>query len=338
MMSSVRLLAMTLVLVTVACTAAPPPPTHFGRWGPITPIRDPERAVILAALAALPAEEAHATVLARYAGDRDRRLDLAPIAGESPVGVDAADKLAPIDTGMPEYRHRVFEYDFPTKTTILELSVPAIRGDSATLTAWHWSALEWKCALPGIAETVTLRRAEGGWVVTGRTPQRGSVRIEKDCPARTGAVPQNPAASNRPASRKEGGPLDPARVERLAVGYTAAWCSREPARVASFFGQGGSLQINGGPPAVGRAAIEETVRGFMTAFPDLVVTMDQVVSRGPAWIYRWTLIGTNTGPGGTGRPVRISGYEEWTIGGDGSIERSLGHFDEADYRRQLSAR
>jgi predicted ester cyclase len=73
----------------------------------------------------------------------------------------------------------------------------------------------------------------------------------------------------------------------------------------------------------------------MTAFPDLVVVMDQVVPSGSRFVYHWTLNGTNTGPGGTGRQVRISGYEEWTIGADGRIEQSAGHFDEANYRRQL---
>ena len=38
----------------------------------------------------------------------------------------------------------------------------------------------------------------------------------------------------------------------------------------------------------------------------------------------------NTGPGGTGKRVRIRGYEEWTIGDDGVIAASLGHYDEAD--------
>jgi hypothetical protein len=52
-------------------------------------------------------------------------------------------------------------------------------------------------------------------------------------------------------------------------------------------------------------------------------------------IYRWTLTGTNSGPDGTGKKVRISGYEEWTIRADGLIEKSLGHFDEAEYQRQL---
>jgi predicted ester cyclase len=75
----------------------------------------------------------------------------------------------------------------------------------------------------------------------------------------------------------------------------------------------------------------------MTAFPDLVVRMDTLEVEGDRIVYRWTLTGTNNGPGGTGRPVRISGYEEWSIGADGLVAQSLGHFDEADYRRQVQS-
>jgi hypothetical protein len=33
--------------------------------------------------------------------------------------------------------------------------------------------------------------------------------------------------------------------------------------------------------------------------------------------------------------VRISGFEDWLIGDDGLISASLGHFDAAEYQRQL---
>ena len=123
----------------------------------------------------------------------------------------------------------------------------------------------------------------------------------------------------------------------FATRYTDAWCSRDPSSVASFFAEDGSLKINDGAASVGRAAITDAAAGFMTAFPDLVVVMDTLEPDGRgASRYRWTLTGTNTGPGGTGRRVRIGGGEDWTIGRDGLIERSLGHFDEADYRRQLA--
>ena len=73
----------------------------------------------------------------------------------------------------------------------------------------------------------------------------------------------------------------------------------------------------------------------MKDFPDLTVEMDGLDHKGDGYIYRWTLIGTNNGPGGTGNKVRISGYEEWTTDADGLIAASLGHFDAADYNRQL---
>ena len=124
----------------------------------------------------------------------------------------------------------------------------------------------------------------------------------------------------------------------FAVRYTAAWCSQDPARVAGFFSPDGSLAINGGPPAVGREAIGESARGFMTAFPDLVVEFDGLEVQGDRVLYHWTLHGTNTGPGGTGRRVRISGAESWRFGPDGLVAESLGHFDGDDYQRQLEGR
>jgi len=45
------------------------------------------------------------------------------------------------------------------------------------------------------------------------------------------------------------------------------------------------------------------------------------------------LLGTNSGPGNA---VRIRGFEQWTIGEDGLIAKSLGHYDQAEYDRQLA--
>lgn len=129
--------------------------------------------------------------------------------------------------------------------------------------------------------------------------------------------------------------MNAARLTEFAARYTAAWCSQEAPSVAAHFAENGSLTINAGEPAVGRAAITASAQAFMTAFPDMVVAMDDIRGDGTQAIYRWTLTGTNTGPGGTGKAVRFSGYEEWTLDGEGFIQASLGHFDEAEYRRQL---
>ena len=128
---------------------------------------------------------------------------------------------------------------------------------------------------------------------------------------------------------------DLATITTFAKRYAEAWCSQNPKRVAAFFAENGSLSVNDGPPAVGRAAIAEEARGFMRAFPDMVVTMDDVSRDSDATKFHWTLTGTNTGPGGTGKRVRISGYELWKIENDGLIAGSKGHFDGAEYERQL---
>jgi uncharacterized protein (TIGR02246 family) len=129
--------------------------------------------------------------------------------------------------------------------------------------------------------------------------------------------------------------MDAAVLRPFAINYTAAWCSQDAARVASFFAEQGSLTINAGNPSIGRTAITAAAQGFMTAFPDMVVRMDELNLDGGHVVYHWTLTGTNTGPGGTGQAVRFSGYEEWTIGADGLIAESQGHFDEAEYLHQL---
>ena len=121
----------------------------------------------------------------------------------------------------------------------------------------------------------------------------------------------------------------------FATRYTAAWCSHEAARVAAFYSPAGSLTINGGVPAVGTTAITAAAQGFMTAFPDLQVFMDDLVAQNGGLIYHWTLAGTNTGPDGTGQRVRLSGYEQWRMGPDGLIQHSLGHYDAAEYQRQV---
>jgi len=125
------------------------------------------------------------------------------------------------------------------------------------------------------------------------------------------------------------------KLTTFAKRYAEAWCSQNPDSVATFFAPHGSLSVNDGPPAVGRAAIAQAAQGFMRTFPDMVVTMDDVSRDSDGMVFHWTLTGTNTGPGGTGKRVRISGYELWQFDNAGLIENSKGHFDSAEYERQL---
>lgn len=121
----------------------------------------------------------------------------------------------------------------------------------------------------------------------------------------------------------------------FAAAYTAAWNSQDPANVADFFASGGSLTVNDRDPLTGREAITDFAREFMTAFPDMELSLDGLEERGGRVIYRWRFRGTNTGPDGTGLKVDFSGFEVWQLGADGLIANSKGYFDADDYARQL---
>jgi nuclear transport factor 2 (NTF2) superfamily protein len=122
---------------------------------------------------------------------------------------------------------------------------------------------------------------------------------------------------------------DRKQIEQLARAYTEAWCSRDPARVAGHYVPDGKIAINGGDAA----PIGEVAEGFIAAFPDIEVFMDDLVLREDGIVeYRWTFTGTSAE---TGKSVRLPGYEEWTIARDGLIASSRGHYDEGEYDRQL---
>jgi nuclear transport factor 2 (NTF2) superfamily protein len=121
---------------------------------------------------------------------------------------------------------------------------------------------------------------------------------------------------------------DRRQIEQLARDYTEAWCSRDPARVASHYAPGGTITINGGEPA----PIADVAQAFIAAFPDIQVFQDDLVVVDDVVEYHWTFTGTSAE---TGKPVRIRGFEDWVIDADGLIALSRGQYDQAEYDRKL---
>ena len=125
------------------------------------------------------------------------------------------------------------------------------------------------------------------------------------------------------------------KLKGFGLKYSEAWCSQNPESVAAFFADNGSLKVNNDKPAEGRNAIAKVAEGFMTAFPDMVVTMDSLINTSEGTEFHWTLTGSNSGPGGTGKKVKVSGFELWKFDNDGLILESIGSFDSEEYNRQL---
>ncbi len=124
-------------------------------------------------------------------------------------------------------------------------------------------------------------------------------------------------------------------LEIFTKSYAQSWGSKRPEFVASYFAEDGALQVNDGAPAKGREAIAKVAQGFMTDLPDMQVSFDSLVEKPNGKAFYWTLTATNSGPGGTGNKVKVSGYELWQLSENGLIQSSEGHFPTEEYNRQL---
>jgi len=131
-------------------------------------------------------------------------------------------------------------------------------------------------------------------------------------------------------------PLDVEKLREFANDYAISWAGEDPMEVASRFAPTGSLAINAAAPLVGREAIAARAKQVMTDYPDVAMKMEELSLFDGNITFYWTMTGRNTGPGGTGKAVKFSGYEEWTLAPDGLLATVNRYYDEDDYQHQLA--
>ena len=83
-------------------------------------------------------------------------------------------------------------------------------------------------------------------------------------------------------------------IEELIPVYSDAWASHDADRIASYHAEDGIFQLHsGGAGAVeGRAAIREAFAAFLSQFPDLTFTEQELLVADWGWSVRWTMSGT----------------------------------------------
>ena len=89
---------------------------------------------------------------------------------------------------------------------------------------------------------------------------------------------------------------------------------------------------------VGLKEDQDAARGWKLAFPDLVMSVDQVVAEGDLVTVLWSARGTNTGTGNglpaTGKKIEGRGITIWRIRG-GKIREEWSEFDQLRLMKQL---
>ncbi len=130
--------------------------------------------------------------------------------------------------------------------------------------------------------------------------------------------------------------MDEAELKEFGIEYETAWRSLDPERPFSFQAENCKVTVNDGEPMI---SAEERINGissFMEAFPDLLVTMKEIVEEDNGTVFYLNLKGTNTGPEGTGNKLDIDGCEIWKLDNNNKITKLDGYFDTEEYERQIN--
>ena len=97
--------------------------------------------------------------------------------------------------------------------------------------------------------------------------------------------------------------------------------------------------------ATGPVSLDEAVAGgkeWRSAFPDLVVTPNQVTGNGDMIVVHWTARGTNKGQGqglpGKGKRATAHGTGRFRFDNDGKIAEVWVDWNENDLRKQVGAK
>ncbi len=93
-------------------------------------------------------------------------------------------------------------------------------------------------------------------------------------------------------------------------------------------------------PVKGPEEFKQLVRIYLTAFPDVHLSVHDVISSGDRVVVRWSSHGTNTGPymgfPPTGRQMEMPGISIFRMEGD-KVATEWEQFDTFDLMRQLGA-
>jgi steroid delta-isomerase-like uncharacterized protein len=120
----------------------------------------------------------------------------------------------------------------------------------------------------------------------------------------------------------------------------AAWNAHDPDGVAACYAEDAELLDVGLPePVRGREAIRESVAGYLAAFSDFHVEVDEAIVSGNRAAQEWTVTGTNDGElmglPPTGKRATTHGCGVLEVGDDGLVRRAANYWNAAELMQQL---
>ncbi|MEZ5278003.1 MAG: ester cyclase [Opitutaceae bacterium] len=139
--------------------------------------------------------------------------------------------------------------------------------------------------------------------------------------------------SNRPAV-----PADMGSTTAAVSTFIGVWNSKDYSKLDAIIAPDFKRDAPGDlTDASDLAGLKEVMQALHTAYPDFAITMDKLDCYNGGGVIRWTVTGTNTGPGDeppTGKAVKISGMTTVAMV-DGKIAEEYVQFDVLGWQLQL---
>jgi steroid delta-isomerase-like uncharacterized protein len=128
----------------------------------------------------------------------------------------------------------------------------------------------------------------------------------------------------------------------LSREYNDAWNAHNVRDILEFFASDGVLDDISDSPAVGLPAVRSAVVSWLSAFPDMVSTLEGIAlcdegAVAYTWHLKATHRGTFRGVPVTGRTIWYRGIAVLEVNVDGKIRRHTDYIDSATILRQLGA-
>jgi steroid delta-isomerase-like uncharacterized protein len=151
-----------------------------------------------------------------------------------------------------------------------------------------------------------------------------------------GPLPEEPDTSGKESREAHAGEDSKALNRR----WIAAFNERDWETERAVRDNGFHAILSGAPAPLDNDAWSGFLHGFVAAFPDSIIRVEDCIAEGDAVVTRWSLNGTHRGEfqgiPATGRPVQFNGIEFNRVR-DGKFVEHVSQFDLAGLMRQLSA-
>jgi len=151
-----------------------------------------------------------------------------------------------------------------------------------------------------------------------------------------GPLPEEPQTSgNSVGEAHAGGDSKSLNRRWIAAFNERDWETERAVRANDF-----RAILSGAPAPLDNDAWSGFLKGFVTAFPDSIIRIEDCIAEGDTVVSRWSLTGTHRaefqGIPATGRTVQFNGIEFNRVR-DGKFVEHVSQFDLAGLMRQLSA-